>query len=179
MELRRFIQNPMDIFMLSLFVVDLFQALGSVLDVKWISEGSVQIGPVCTAQGVLQQLGETRTGVAITTLFIAVYTFLVILNVSSQKASRRLLAISFFLVFLSWLFLIMMTILGVRKPGQPLSTITSLTRSSEVHSRNYLSHLPSHAELMVVEYVWFWRALAIHRSLLCPRFMESRQHRTF
>lgn len=62
---------------------DLIQALGSVLDMKWVNEGKVYTGPYCTAQGtktsshaetlvltsddlgVIQELGEC--GVAIST----------------------------------------------------------------------------------------------------------------
>jgi hypothetical protein len=70
---------------LSLFIADFIQALGAVVNVKWVNEGKVFIGPYCTAQGlpqplrnvqyaflwlatlgVIQQLGETV--VAITTL---------------------------------------------------------------------------------------------------------------
>ncbi len=103
----RFIQEPMDVFMvrhpcvdfgsssdsfnvikLSLFAADFLQALGAVLDIKWINEGVVEVGSFCTAQGmiqitaskqstsslfsgVIQQLGET--GVAITTMVCSVY----------------------------------------------------------------------------------------------------------
>jgi hypothetical protein len=94
------VREPMDIFMvrllapaqqenlahasqLSLFAADFVQALGAVMDIKWIKDGKVEIGTFCTAQGkslhakqpqlgssncpgVIQQLGET--GVAMTTL---------------------------------------------------------------------------------------------------------------
>lgn len=36
---------------LSLFFGSLLQALGMVLEVKWIHEGAVRTGPFCTAQG--------------------------------------------------------------------------------------------------------------------------------
>ena len=52
--------------MLSLFTFDFIQAMGTVLDVKWVNEGVVYTGMYCTAQGTIQQLGET--GVAIATL---------------------------------------------------------------------------------------------------------------
>ena len=52
--------------MLSLFTFDLIQAVGIVLHVKWVNEGMVYIGAYCTAEGTIQQLGET--GVAIATL---------------------------------------------------------------------------------------------------------------
>lgn len=56
----------MDVLMLSLFVADLIQAIGAVMDVHWVHSGKVEVGGFCTAQGVVQQLGETS--VAITTL---------------------------------------------------------------------------------------------------------------
>ena len=62
----KLVQNPVDIYMLSLFTFDLIQAVGTVLDVKWVNEGMVYTGTYCTAQGTIQQLGET--GVAIATL---------------------------------------------------------------------------------------------------------------
>lgn len=60
------VQEPMDVLMLSLFVADLIQAIGAVMDVRWVHSGKVEVGAFCTAQGVVQQLGETT--VAITTL---------------------------------------------------------------------------------------------------------------
>lgn len=73
---------------LSLFIADLIQAVGTVLDIKWINEGKVHIGSFCTAQGmphvhasadwhsswrlgVIQQLGETP--VAMNTLVCLPY----------------------------------------------------------------------------------------------------------
>ena len=50
----------------SLFSADLLQALGGSMELKWINDGFVQIGPVCTAQGFLQNIGQS--GIAITTL---------------------------------------------------------------------------------------------------------------
>ncbi|KAJ7835958.1 hypothetical protein B0H13DRAFT_2107597 [Mycena leptocephala] len=55
----------MDVFMLSLFTADLFQSLGVVMDVQWINDGIVHAGSLCTAQGVLQNIGQA--GIAMTT----------------------------------------------------------------------------------------------------------------
>jgi hypothetical protein len=49
----------MDVFMLSLFVADLVQAIGAVMDVRWVHSGRVEAGAFCTAQGVVQQIGES------------------------------------------------------------------------------------------------------------------------
>ena len=51
---------------LSLFVYDVLQAIGGILDVRWAHDGIVTVGHYCTAQGVIQQIGEL--GVALITL---------------------------------------------------------------------------------------------------------------
>ena len=40
--------------------------MGGILDVRWAHNGIVTVGPYCTAQGVIQQIGEL--GVALITL---------------------------------------------------------------------------------------------------------------
>ena len=37
---------------------DILQALGGILDVRWANNGIVTLGPYCTAQGIIQQIGE-------------------------------------------------------------------------------------------------------------------------
>ena len=71
-------------YQLSLFVADALQAIGAVMDIKWVGTGQVKAGQFCSAQGeflfaflpeqahlivtsgIIQQLGEVS--VAITTL---------------------------------------------------------------------------------------------------------------
>ncbi|KAK0195075.1 hypothetical protein F5146DRAFT_1109451 [Armillaria mellea] len=139
-----FLQEPMDVFMLSLFFADLIQALGAVLDIKWINEGKVETGSFCTAQGIIQQLGET--GVAITTLIIALYTFIV---VRWRKGVNAIL-ISKFVILTAWAFIIILIIVGNTTRGP-----------------NYEEPTPywcwigeNHTALRIVgEYVWFWITL--------------------
>ena len=45
---------------------DILQALGGILDVRWANSGIVTTGSYCTAQGIIQQIGEL--GVALITL---------------------------------------------------------------------------------------------------------------
>jgi hypothetical protein len=40
--------------------------MGGILDVRWAHNGIVMVGPYCTAQGVIQQIGQL--GVALITL---------------------------------------------------------------------------------------------------------------
>jgi hypothetical protein len=45
-----------DITQFSLFTADVLQAIGSVMSIKWVHEGKVEVGKFCNAQG---QLGLT------------------------------------------------------------------------------------------------------------------------
>ncbi|KAJ7136997.1 hypothetical protein C8R44DRAFT_948745, partial [Mycena epipterygia] len=58
----KLIQGPMDLFVLSLMLADLFQSLGVVMDVRWISNGIVHVGGYCTSQGRMnsRSLGVRR-----------------------------------------------------------------------------------------------------------------------
>jgi hypothetical protein len=97
---QKLIHQPMDVYMasgsqsilgqaladtrdqLSLFIADLIQALGAIVNVKWLNEGKVFVGPLCNAQGrnrsacnirnavlssgnlgITQQVGETSVAI--------------------------------------------------------------------------------------------------------------------
>ena len=57
----------------TLLTLDIIQAMGQVLSIRWAYMGKVEVGGYCTTQGLFQQFGEC--GVAITTLAITVHTF--------------------------------------------------------------------------------------------------------
>ncbi|KAJ6580563.1 hypothetical protein DFH09DRAFT_1146135, partial [Mycena vulgaris] len=84
------IRRPMDLFVLSLFIADLFQSLGVVMDVRWINNGIVEVGRLCTAQGVLQNSGNG--GVTLvrwaSVLVGIVWTFLVLAVVISTSVHK-------------------------------------------------------------------------------------------
>jgi len=71
------LQGPSDVYMLALFLFDILQALGGILNVRWANNGIVTIGSYCTAQGIIQQIGEL--GVALITIILTVHTFVVAL----------------------------------------------------------------------------------------------------
>jgi hypothetical protein len=58
---------------LNLMVADLVQALGVTPNIKWLTDGAVTEGSLCTAQSVLKQIGIV--GVALTSSAIAFHTF--------------------------------------------------------------------------------------------------------
>ncbi len=45
---------------------DLVQAIGGILNIRWAHNGVVTTGPYCTAQGLVEQIGDL--GVALMTL---------------------------------------------------------------------------------------------------------------
>lgn len=69
----KLLRTPADIYMLSLFVYDILQAVGGILNIRWAHVGIVTTGPYCTAQGIIKQIGEL--GVALITLILTIHTF--------------------------------------------------------------------------------------------------------
>ncbi|KAH9052814.1 hypothetical protein EDB87DRAFT_340699 [Lactarius vividus] len=67
------LRTPTDIYMLSLFLYDIVQAIGGILNVRWAHDGVVTTGPYCTAQGIIKQIGEL--GVALLSLILTIHTF--------------------------------------------------------------------------------------------------------
>jgi len=88
----RLVQRPMDLFILALFSFDIVMALGRITSIRWVHEGKVFQGSYCTAQGVIQQFGET--GSAMVTMVIALYTFIVVM----WGTFRRQLLVSYLAV---------------------------------------------------------------------------------
>ena len=43
--------NSLNSTQLSLFIGDLLQAIGSVMDLKWVGSGHLEVGQFCSAQG--------------------------------------------------------------------------------------------------------------------------------
>ena len=62
----RLVRTHIDAYLLSLFVAEIMQGLGAIMNAKWVLEGTLHCSGYCTAQGALQVIGET--GVAMSTL---------------------------------------------------------------------------------------------------------------
>ncbi|KAH9978595.1 hypothetical protein BGW80DRAFT_1279883 [Lactifluus volemus] len=73
----KLLETPTDIFLFSLFICELLQALGGLLNIRWVHNGIVKTGSYCTAQGIILQGSQVTA--ALITLFLAIYTFVMIL----------------------------------------------------------------------------------------------------
>ncbi|KAI0047429.1 hypothetical protein FA95DRAFT_1228378 [Auriscalpium vulgare] len=154
----KLLREPTDIYMLTLFIFDLIQALGGVVDIKWIHGSFVHTGPFCTAQGVLQQLGEV--GVALATLAITVHTFIVVFwhkGVHSRRAASAVVAII-------WIVVILWSSIG---PG--------ISKHYEVPSP-YWSWIGRQHKIdqILGEYLWLWVTLFTSVLAYVPLFLWSR-----
>jgi len=158
----KLIDRPTDLYILSLLGSDLIQALGAVMDIRWVNQGKVYTGGYCTAQGVSQQIGEP--GVAIATVTIAIHTFIVVLWGRLQDS----FLVAYIVVGLSWLFVILSTAI-----------------SASIHTRNsnfYDTPTPFwcwigsayKAERIAGEYFWLWFALFMSVLLYVPLFFWAR-----
>ncbi|KAJ2919918.1 hypothetical protein MD484_g441, partial [Candolleomyces efflorescens] len=58
---------------LTLMLADLLQAIGNLPSIRWMRDGYVTEGSLCTAQAVIKQIGIN--GVALSSFFIALHTF--------------------------------------------------------------------------------------------------------
>ncbi|KAJ7124978.1 hypothetical protein C8R44DRAFT_781958 [Mycena epipterygia] len=68
-----FVRTHVAAYFISLLLSDLIQALGSILNARWIHDMAVVYGDLCVLQGVLKQLADVST--AFWTLVIAIHTF--------------------------------------------------------------------------------------------------------
>jgi len=160
-ERQHLIQVPADVFMLSLFVADLLQALGGAVNVKWIHELRVYRGTFCSLQGTIQQLGEPA--VALVTLVIAVHTF------SSVWWGRELksLLVAWIMIGLVWLFVILLLVIEIGKHAHELNSYYTPTP--------YWCWIDGSNKLKIgVEYLWFWVTLGVSLAFYVPLFFWSR-----
>ncbi|KAJ6548560.1 hypothetical protein B0H19DRAFT_1031814 [Mycena capillaripes] len=68
-----FVRSHVAAYLISLLFSDIIQAVGSILNARWILDMTVVVGDVCTIQGVLKQTADVAT--AFWTFVIALHTF--------------------------------------------------------------------------------------------------------
>jgi len=143
------IRHSTDIYMLSLFAFDMIMATAKSMYVKWIHEGKVYTGDFCTAQGIVQQLGDT--GSALATLAIAIHTFVVALwGIQPHQHS-----IAYAIVGLTWIFVCFFVGIGVS-----INTRGSNFYESPV---GYWCWIGNHylPEQLAGQYIWVWVTMVI------------------
>ncbi|KIJ53650.1 hypothetical protein M422DRAFT_64601 [Sphaerobolus stellatus SS14] len=87
--------------MLSLLTADFLHGLGTVMNIRHVNRGIVECGDFCSAQGLILQL--SITAVAMSTLAIAVQTFILIFlrkKADSVKISLMVVSVIWLYVFL-------------------------------------------------------------------------------
>jgi len=71
-----FVRTHVAAYFVSLLCCDLLQAIGSIMNQKWVTNQAVYVGEFCTIQGGIKQASDI--GLAIFTFIIAVHTFLIL-----------------------------------------------------------------------------------------------------
>ncbi|KAH9953521.1 hypothetical protein BC827DRAFT_129599 [Russula dissimulans] len=147
-------RGPSDIYMFTLFSFDILQALGGILDVRWAHNGIVTRGSYCEAQGIIQQIGEL--GVALTTLVLAIHTFVGALWRVGLEAPR----FAFCLVGFVCVFITLWVSIGA-----------ATHRNYEVPTPYWCWVSPQFpGERLGGEYVWLWAALFASAILYIPLY---------
>ncbi|KAJ3480634.1 hypothetical protein NLI96_g8203 [Meripilus lineatus] len=136
-------------------VSELIQALGGILNIKWVRDAAVTEGTYCTAQGVLKQVGDV--GVALASLAIALHTFMVIVFRWRPPKSSTLPII---VISSIWIFLAL--IIGLSFASHKGKTYYGDTKYWCWITKDYL------AEGIALEYVWMWTAALLNIALYIP-----------
>ncbi|KAH9978633.1 hypothetical protein BGW80DRAFT_1248989 [Lactifluus volemus] len=151
----KLLEAPADIFMLSLFTFDFLQAIGGILNVRWVHDDIVKTGSYCSAQGIIKQ--TSSLGTALITLMLTVYTFIAALW-HKQFLTR---GAAFGLVGLTWLFGALWVGIG-----------------NGIH-KNYEAPTPYwcwisskyDGERLAGEYVWLWISLFASFTMYIPLYL--------
>ncbi|KAH9978625.1 hypothetical protein BGW80DRAFT_1455397 [Lactifluus volemus] len=139
----KLLKLPADIYMLSLFVFDIFHAFGGILDVRWAHVGIVTLGPYCSTQGILMQFGEL--GLTLITLILATHTFISAL----WGVGREACMLAFGLVGFTCVFTVLWVSLG-----------NGLHRDYEAPTPFWCwINSQYNADRLAGEYFWMWFAL--------------------
>jgi len=137
----------MGLYLLILFLADMVQAVGAIMDIRWIYRGDVVSGRFCIAQGAIQQLGES--GVAMTTLVIALHTFVSVWWGRGEHALRTAKII----MIVVWLYIIGFVAIGIGVNGRHDYEIP--TPYWCWIGENFL------VQRILGEYIWFWLTLLV------------------
>ncbi|KAN0129789.1 hypothetical protein V8E53_012454 [Lactarius tabidus] len=156
----KLLRVPADVYMLSLFSYDILQAMGGILDVRWAHNGIVTVGPYCTAQGVIQQIGQL--GVALITLIFTVHTFVVAL----WNVGLRARHFAFGIVSLASLFVALWVGIG-----------NGIHKDLAAPTPYWCWIGPEYKlERLAGEYIWMWTTLFASVIMYIPLYFWTKGH---
>ncbi|EIN11602.1 hypothetical protein PUNSTDRAFT_61801 [Punctularia strigosozonata HHB-11173 SS5] len=145
---------------LQLLASDLVQAVGAVMDLKWIESGTVSPGHFCTSQGIIKEISEAS--VAMTTGAIAIHTFIIVWG---RKAVHER-AMALVVVGCIWVFMLLYTI--IRSRARLHETPTPFWCWIGGEGKQYI------VDKLMGEYLWMWLTLFISVLVYVPLFLLSR-----
>ncbi|KAH7928512.1 hypothetical protein BV22DRAFT_199840 [Leucogyrophana mollusca] len=127
-------------YFLNLMAFDLVQAIGGLMDIRWIAMAQVTPGPLCTTQGLFKQMGDV--GVAFSTIAIALHTLHVLVFRWHTPPRMALLVL-----------------LGIWVIVALLVGIPSATQSNYYGPTGYWCWIArDNFERIGLEYLWLWIA---------------------
>ncbi|GJE86578.1 hypothetical protein PsYK624_026580 [Phanerochaete sordida] len=142
-------------YFLSLLVSELIQAIGGIINVRWIADATVTQGSVCTAQGVLKQFGDV--GVALASLAIATHTFFTLVFRWRPNPSSKLP-----LLIVTSIWIALALIIG----------ISFATHQHKIYygDTQYWCWITSDypVQRIVLEYLWMWITAFANIALYIP-----------
>ncbi|KAH8992971.1 hypothetical protein EDB92DRAFT_519363 [Lactarius akahatsu] len=154
----KLLRTPADIYMLSLFLYDIVQAVGGILNVRWAHDGVVTTGPYCTAQGIIKQIG--KLGVPLLTLILAIHTFTIALwNVGAEARYFAFSIVAFTCLFVAlW------------------AGISNGVHKDFEMPTPYWCSIGPNKERLAGQYVWIWIALFASVAMYIPVYFWMKGH---
>jgi hypothetical protein len=148
-----------DLYFGSLLFGDTIQALGSLMNVKWVDDSRVTEGDYCTAQGAIKQVGDVA--VALSSLAIAIDTFAVLFY-RWRRPESRILPVT--VIILIWSFIVLDVSIGYS------------THTHYYGNTGYWCWITAAyaAERIGLEYFWMWACAFILILLYIPLFFALR-----
>ncbi|KZT30679.1 hypothetical protein NEOLEDRAFT_1186492 [Neolentinus lepideus HHB14362 ss-1] len=141
-------------YFLSLLISDLIQAIGGIMDIRWIVKAKVEVGPFCTAQGAMKQIGDVGVALAYA---IAFHTFAVLVLRWRPDPSRK---IAFIILGCIWTFVALIVGLGLG------------THKGEDYygDTQYWCWITSEfpVQRIALEYFWLWSTALLNIALYVP-----------
>ncbi|KZT40448.1 hypothetical protein SISSUDRAFT_477102 [Sistotremastrum suecicum HHB10207 ss-3] len=146
------------IYFISLLCSDFIQAVGAIMDTAWIHDAGVVEGPFCTAQGMIEQIGDV--GVALAILAIAVSTWgHIVLHWTTAPSPKVALVI----VSLIWSFVILVTSISLGVHRNRVDPYYGNTKYwCWIRSPTYWK------DGIALEYAWMWMTALVNILLYIP-----------